>query len=545
MKTACVIGGGISGLATCYLLQQQGWAVTLVEASARLGGNAHTMQVVQDWNTDGTPKTLRWVDMGVNDFNENTYTHIVGMLKQLGVPYRPLVDQASFTAPGGTFPPSSKDFKGLPPGSQQALDYVNYTLDPDNQNPPPPDLQTAWDQFQQIAPKDALDPAYANFSIKQYLQDAQAKGKLKNVDLLGKYCLFPRINGMYFTVDDKPEDMPFVGVMQYYVLQEGMGQPKKPGSADNFRQYWANGTVSWITALVNALQNPTSGSGGPTLQPVNVVLNSRAMVQGAAVGQPAVQIVSKANPTAPAHAYDAVILACHATQALRSIRSGITQDQVNVLSCFSYKQSCTIAHTYTPALPVSKSLWRTYNIFIHEGYSDLKPYVINYVVNLHQNDPANPQYDHFNTPYVLYSINPQAAIPQEFVLRQPVQDPATGEYLPAIAYFPHNVMKVGSMWAQSVLWGTHWPYPNDPSFEYHWGTNYKPGKPVQGQNGLYFTGGWTLLAGLHEQCWQSAIEVVNLVVNGPAHADHYTHIPDLRRGAKRFMPDQHRRVLGL
>ena len=239
-----------------------------------------------------------------------------------------------------------------------------------------------------------------------------------------------------------------------------------------------------------------------------------------------------------------MVFACHAQNALQSIKAGITQDQVNVLSAFECKQSCTVAHTYAPALPAAKSLWRTYNIWTHEGYEELRPYTINYVINLHQNDPANPVYDHFNTPYILYSINPHAAIPDKYVLRQPVKDPKTNQYPQAVAYFPHNVVNLNAMWAQTILWGTQWPYPSDPGFEYHW-SGYQPGVPIQGQNGIYFTGGWTLLAGLHEQCWQSAIEVVNLIAKGKAHVDRYEHIPDLRRGPKGFMPAAQRRALGL
>lgn len=543
MKKACVIGGGISGLAASYLLQQQGWEVILVESSERLGGNAYTMQVVVEWNSDGTPKTLRWVDMGVNDFNKNTYTNIVEMLHKLGVPYSPLVDQASFTSPGGSFPPSSEDFRQLPPYAQQALDYVNYTQG-DDLYPAPADLNQAWQTFKQVAPIDASLPAYANMSISEYLKVAEAEGKLKHIDLLGKYCLYPRINGMYFTVDDKPEDMPFVGVMQYYVLQEGMGQPPNP-DPEPFRQYWRQGTVSWIDALVNALIYPQTSMGVP-LQPVQIMVKANARVKSSASTSPTVEVFDDQGNLQTSDSYDAVIFACHASQALRSIRSGITQDQVRVLSSFSYEQSCTIAHTYTPALPVSKSLWRTYNIFIHEGFSDLQPYVINYVVNLHQNDPANPVYNKFNTPYVLYSINPQVAIPDEFVLRQPIRDPKTGEYLRAIAYFPHNVMNVQSMWAQSVLWGTQWPYPSSQEYEYHWPC-YEPGRPVQGQNGLFFTGGWTLLAGLHEQCWQSAIEVVKLVTEG-INVENYTyipnHFPSVQSEEEIFMPATYLRALG-
>jgi uncharacterized protein len=306
------------------------------------------------------------------------------------------------------------------------------------------------------------------------------------------------------------------------------------------RRYWRNGTGSWIEALVAALKNPR-----PPQVEVRFLLGTTAQVSSSSTGGPRVTFFDSSGCSQGSAQFDIAVFACHATNALQSIKDGITQDQVNVLSAFEYRQSCTIAHTYAPALPAAKSLWRTYNIWIHEGYEELRPYIINYVVNLHQNDPANPVYDHFATPYMLYSINPHTAIPDKYVLRQPIKDPKTNQYLQAIAYFPHNVVNLNAMWAQTILWGTQWPYPaSDPQFEYHWG-RYKPGVPIQGQNDIYFTGGWTLLAGLHEQCWQSAIEVVNLIAKGRSHVDGYEHIPDFRRGPEAFMPASQRGALGL
>jgi protoporphyrinogen/coproporphyrinogen III oxidase len=44
MKKVCIIGGGISGLTTAFLLKRKGFAVTLFEASEKAGGNIQTVE---------------------------------------------------------------------------------------------------------------------------------------------------------------------------------------------------------------------------------------------------------------------------------------------------------------------------------------------------------------------------------------------------------------------------------------------------------------------------------------------------------------------
>lgn len=44
MKKVCIIGGGISGLTTAFLLKRKGFAVTLFEASEKVGGNIQTIE---------------------------------------------------------------------------------------------------------------------------------------------------------------------------------------------------------------------------------------------------------------------------------------------------------------------------------------------------------------------------------------------------------------------------------------------------------------------------------------------------------------------
>ena len=70
-----VIGGGISGLATAYLMAPH-HAVTLFEAAPRLGGHART--VMAGLNGDQP------VDTGFIVFNYANYPHLTRMFQELG-----------------------------------------------------------------------------------------------------------------------------------------------------------------------------------------------------------------------------------------------------------------------------------------------------------------------------------------------------------------------------------------------------------------------------------------------------------------------------
>lgn len=84
-KHVCLIGGGVSGLATAHLLAKSGACdIVLAEKGSRLRRSAYTMELdLQAVDTFTTEP--RWADMGVNDFNASTYTRLVAAVDELGI----------------------------------------------------------------------------------------------------------------------------------------------------------------------------------------------------------------------------------------------------------------------------------------------------------------------------------------------------------------------------------------------------------------------------------------------------------------------------
>ncbi|GAA3857305.1 FAD-dependent oxidoreductase [Saccharothrix violaceirubra] len=73
-----VIGSGVSGLTAAYLLQRR-YDVVLFEQDDRLGGHAHTHEIV------GPDGRVTPVDSGFIVHNERTYPHLVRLFGELGV----------------------------------------------------------------------------------------------------------------------------------------------------------------------------------------------------------------------------------------------------------------------------------------------------------------------------------------------------------------------------------------------------------------------------------------------------------------------------
>lgn len=360
---------------------------------------------------------------------------------------------------------------------------VCYTLDGRWNTKAPAGIEENYRRFTREAPDDMKKPEYYNYSIAQYLE---RKGYPPE---FGRLNIFPRVNAMYFAQDTTPETMPFLGVMHYYSLQEGFSKE----GADPDRRYFDGGSSRWIDALARLVGESASFELGQSVRVAGGGDKARVIRSGGGEEE-----------------FDACVLACHANTALKLLARGTTDQMVRVLSAFDYYDSVAVAHTYAPLLPTDKSAWRTYNITIHADYQQLRPYSISYVCNLHQNDPADPTRNRFEEPYFFVTLNPRLPIPDRYVLR-------TVEGEKAVAYFPHNIVSLEAMAAQAEL------------------------TKVQGQNNLYFTGGWTVGAGLQEECILSAMKVGAHIVYGTPNYDlHYR--PD---GGEEYAPLYIRAALGL
>ena len=81
MKTIAVVGGGISGMMTAYLLSRR-YTVWLFEQDRRLGGHTNTIRI-------DTPEGPVALDTGFLVHNTRTYPNLVRVFSELGIETRP------------------------------------------------------------------------------------------------------------------------------------------------------------------------------------------------------------------------------------------------------------------------------------------------------------------------------------------------------------------------------------------------------------------------------------------------------------------------
>ncbi len=461
--TTVIIGGGIGGIAVAWNLVVASNAkrvdigpIHVLEASDRFGGNVDTFQF--DFGTGpngqgGTMQLSRWGDLGVNDFNTSAYTKIVSVMNQIGykagVNYKNLEDSTCYYSADG-----STCFTDSGP-------WWNTEM--------PAGLAASVKDFMTFAGSEAKNPSkqgqYASTTIEEFINNNQ-KARGWDADL-GPKVIYPRINGMYFVSELGPLGMPFLAVMHYYAIQEGAG-----GMPAN-RCYFVGGTSTWISALMNYM----------TANMPQVIFHSgyKAVVaQTATAGQ--MFYVQDYDQKQPPIQADLVVVACHADEGLKAFITGLPIVAAQPMAMINYNNGISVIHTDSRVMPANQNAWSTYNILIHPpGSVALKPYVINYVANRHQNDAQNPAFNTFGLPQFFVSVNPQIAIPENLILKD-----ING--VPAVANLRHNNFDFDTMYAQSRI------------------------DTMQGVNAIYYAGGWTHGSGLHEECWAQGEDVANRIV---------------------------------
>lgn len=462
-----IIGGGIGGLAVAWnlsVVSKGAIKIHVFEAQDRFGGNADTKHFDFGTGPGSEDKPLqRWCDMGVNDFNIPAYQNIVKIMDhdlkfKKGVNYRNLEDSTTYYTNKGHAITANSQPNGKP--------------DPWWGTAMPDDLRASVDGFMKTASADADDQKFHDYTMEQYI-DEQSKHN-GWVAALGPEVIYPRINGMYFTSSvTGPRKMPFAAVMHYYKIQEGGG-----GTPD--RNYFVGGASTWIDALVDYMKAHM-----PEIT-FHTGFKACAAYDG---GTATCHVKNMTKGSTETVDVSQVVLALPADEALKAVAPtdnseyfGLSQAQVSALAKVKYETAISVAHTDTRLLPVNRNAWSTYNIVIHEpGAVALKPYVINYVCNRHQNDAANPDFNKFGMPEFFLSINPHIPVAEDKVLI----DHKTNK--PAMANLKHFVFDFDCMQAQAEI------------------------LPLQGLGGLFFASGWTYGSGLHTECWSQGEAVATMI----------------------------------
>lgn len=437
-----VVGAGISGLGAAWTLQQQpGVDVTLFEAAPTFGGHAHTVDVTLP-GADGSPVT-HGVDTGFLVFNERTYPRLIALFGQLGVHTAPSDMSFSVQAPEGL------------DGRSGRLEWNGSTLDTvfaQRRNLMSPRF---WWMLREILRFNRLATELATSGGADALQEPLG-------DFLGRHrfgrafregYLLPMIACIWSCPLDQMLRFP-VATLVRFCHNHGLLQV-------NDRPAWhtvSGGSRRYVQALVQRLRDARAGT------PVCRVTRG---VNGVDL-----------HLASGSEHFDAVVLACHAPQALRLLGEEATAAERSALGALRTQPNRAVLHTDTRLMPESRRAWAAWNFERAAGRSadaQRAPVCLHYWINRLQPLPfAEP---------VIVSLNP---------LREPERTRVVGEY-----EWEHPVFDSAALAAQATL------------------------KRLQGQQRTWFAGAWCGY-GFHEDGLaagqDAARDVLSLLNEAPSTA---------------------------
>lgn len=330
MKIA-VIGSGISGLSSAYLLSTQ-HTVTLFEAAPRLGGHTHTHNIER---SDGN-----WsVDTGFIVFNERTYPNFIRLMKLFGIEGR--LSNMSFSV--------RNEVTGF--------EYKASTLDTifaQRGNLLNPAMYRLISEIYRFKKESAhfLDKPDGEISLEAYLKEN------KFSELFITHFILPMGAAIWSSSIKIMMNFPAQFFMRFFQNHGFLEMKSKPN--------WftvPGGSSSYIPHLVAPLEDRIHLD-----TPIRNLMRYDDHVE---------LFTDEHEPLS----FDCAVIATHADQALKII-SDLTNRERDVLSAFPYQANKTILHMDTGLMPTKRKAWASWNYHITK-YAD-EPVGVSYNMNILQ-----------------------------------------------------------------------------------------------------------------------------------------------------------------
>ncbi len=351
MKIA-IIGTGISGLGAAYLLRRD-YDITIYEKNSHLGGHSRTIEV-----PTGDTKTP--VDTGFIVFNNWNYPNLMGLFKELDVPYQKSEMSFGVSIDDGW------------------LEYASGGMFAQKRN---------W-----------VRPSYYGMLADIIRFNKQALAYIEHdADISLQECLDALNMGEWFR--------------RYYLLAMGAAIWSCPIDtimkfpARTFLQFFKNhGLLS-----INNRPQWYTVTGGSREYVWRLAAHAGDSIK---INCGAQKIIRRDNHVivedkdGNSEIFGQVIFACHADEALKMIDTP-TDGEISVLGAFDYQDNHIITHSDTSFMPQQKKCWASW-VYLSEGKEDKKQTVsLSYWMNNLQGlDPAYP---------IIVTLNPGRR-PQEHLI---------------------------------------------------------------------------------------------------------------------------------
>jgi predicted NAD/FAD-binding protein len=327
-----VIGSGVSGLTAAYLLQRTG-DVTLYEAAPRLGGHAHTHDVVAG-DDRGVP-----IDSGFIVHNERTYPYLLRLFRELGVETQDSDMSTSVRCDGcGLEYAGARGLAGLFAQPQNLVNpaFLGLLLEVKRFHRHAHRILTTRTTGETSLGEFIADGAFSPYFVRHFL-----------LPLVAMVWSCPPPTAMHY-----PARYLF-RFLDHHGLLSVTGSPQWRTVVGGSRSY-----VERVAKEITATAIDT---------PVRSVRRTGA----------AVEVRDDADGVAT---FDRVVVATHADEALALLAEPTGAERMT-LGAFDYSVNETVLHTDTSLLPRRARAWASWNYFLDQCDGDPGKVQVSYHMN--------------------------------------------------------------------------------------------------------------------------------------------------------------------
>ena len=337
MKIA-VLGAGISGLGSAYLLSQK-YEVDLYEKEDRLGGHARTTMVEEEGRSFG-------VDTGFLVFNHETYPLLTKLFEKLDVKIEKSDMSFGFWDETSNSAYNGQSLSGLFFQKKNLFSLSHYRMIADII------------RFNKSANRDIDENSKAlDVSLGEYLEPYS--------EVFKERYIIPMGAAIWSTPSEKMHDFPAKTFIQFF---------KNHGLLGVTTQH------QWLTV---------SGGSKNYVDKIKTNISGRVFLNSDIVGiRRNAQSVILIHKDGSQSEYDKVVMAMHAPQALEMLQDA-TPEEKQVLSAFSYKQNDALLHNDSKALYPDKKIYAAWN-YKTGGKEDAV--TLSYWINRLQNIDSEKEY---------------------------------------------------------------------------------------------------------------------------------------------------------
>jgi len=335
-KKIAVIGSGISGLLSAYLLSRH-HDVHVFEANDYVGGHTATKTVslaTGDYN----------VDTGFIVFNDRTYPHFMKLLDELGVEYQPTEMGFSVSCQRTGIEYSGTSFNGLFAQRKNLLNIRHWKM-----------------LFEILRFNKACTHLHTTNTIPEAMTLGDYLREHNYSDEFQQLYILPMVSAIWSSGLGISAAMPLVFFIRFFHNHGLLTVTNQP-------QWYTirGGSKSYVAPLTRSFDGKLF-----TRCPVEWVKRTD-------VG------VVVYTPRFAEQTFDEVIFACHSDQAL-ALLADATEKEQEILSAIPYTKNSVVLHSDTRLLPRSERAWASWNYLLLLSKGDADSAALTYNMNILQN----------------------------------------------------------------------------------------------------------------------------------------------------------------